>query len=359
MEGSKTIKEVMTSFLFSKNQKKKLTAIKNWSVTGLNRLAVEAYPYLVTLTYAFLVIEACTYIGFLRSLIFIDAISFATLTVLLGIYVVPKLPSTGMFLQKMYEYIFMFSRLITPVNLFLYFLLASLEEKHYPNYVFAHYHVNYELFRYVAFFSVSILLLDISRQYHKKVADTYRSFKERGLRLELIAVIIIALSYARAVIPTSISITRTGFLDVGFIVTHLFLSYKEKQLKALSEFSYLNFIKENTPETASIGIPPQMPPWLTTGNEGYVRYFLFPRKIVKIPDKNKIPEFAEYLLIDKGEWAVPDPNEYGWPKKMVKADKIWYFDKATNSVIESEDKIFDPNNPDQKLRWGLIKVAKE
>jgi hypothetical protein len=47
--------------------------------------------------------------------------------------------------------------------------------------------------------------------------------------------------------------------------------------------------------------------------------------------------------------------DWGWPKAMVKAEKIWYIDSGTLDVtIFIGD--FDPENQPNAKEWGLVKV---
>lgn len=103
--------------------------------------------------------------------------------------------------------------------------------------------------------------------------------------------------------------------------------------------------------------PPQSYHWLSSGNGGLNRYFLYPRKQIQEKDVYKIPpEGYDYVMISRGEWYA-DGVEWGWPKVYIKAEKIWYIDPK-NLEVKEYSKDFDPNDPFNRDAWGLIKVRK-
>ena len=120
------------------------------------------------------------------------------------------------------------------------------------------------------------------------------------------------------------------------------LSYDDKMRLSVGKefYNYTLFIKENTPEDAVILIPPQAYPWPQTGNAGYLRYFIFPRKVINGNEfehgmnlkENKI-SYVLFLWSDdyptSGKVSVP-----GWPKFDLEAEyKLYLFpDGKTKNV---------------------------
>jgi hypothetical protein len=156
----------------------------------------------------------------------------------------------------------------------------------------------------------------------------------------------------------NISLVAQSTLEYySYLVTHPFANYKEKLTYKVSDYPYYAFVNELTPPDATILVPPQESPWLTSGNVGYIRNFLYPRKLLQGTYQTApIPSGTQYVLIARGEWPVNDLERYGWPKATISAQHIWYFDQNTRQHFEADTKTFDPNAPENKERWGLIQL---
>jgi hypothetical protein len=142
-----------------------------------------------------------------------------------------------------------------------------------------------------------------------------------------------------------------------FVLTHLDYSYSDKMRESWGlYYDYIEFVKENTPENALILVPPQQTPWLSTGNVGLDRYFLYPRILVNGElNISKDLEKYDYVLLVWGEWNGADKNSYGWPREKIMADKIIYFNPATRKAREKSEN-FDPMLLPASGAWGVIKL---
>ena len=146
-------------------------------------------------------------------------------------------------------------------------------------------------------------------------------------------------------------------------ISNFNLSYDDKmRLNVGREFyDYTLFIKENTPEDAAILIPPQAYPWAQTGNAGYLRYFIFPRKVINGNEfepgvslkENKIG-YALFLWSDDypiaGKSSTP-----GWPKFNLKAEfKLYLLPDGTTKKVYGD---FNQEEiRDNKGLRGIIKL---
>lgn len=105
------------------------------------------------------------------------------------------------------------------------------------------------------------------------------------------------------------------------------LSYDEKMRLSVGKafYDFTLFIRENTPEDSVILIPPQAYPWPQTGNAGYLRYFIFPRKVINgkefEPGINLAENRIEYVLfLQSDDLQTPgDVLTPGWPKFDLRA----------------------------------------
>ena len=141
-----------------------------------------------------------------------------------------------------------------------------------------------------------------------------------------------------------------------YILSHIKASYDFKMKERWGiYYDYIKFVKENTPENASILIPPQKFPWPSSGNVGLNRYFLFPRNMGN-GSYNEPMDLRNYdyvLLVWGEEGGVK--SDYGWPKIPLKAEKIIYFNPDTGAVTEKIEN-YDPKLVPVNGAWGIIKI---
>jgi len=117
---------------------------------------------------------------------------------------------------------------------------------------------------------------------------------------------------------------------------------------------YAQFIKRHTEDNSVIVIPPQEMPWKMEGNTDYFRWFMYPRKLIKINQNENIPNEAEYVLISLGEC---DEGDCGWPKIDIPAENIEYIaliDRETQEETIITDRAYTLNK--DEFKWGIIKL---
>lgn len=149
----------------------------------------------------------------------------------------------------------------------------------------------------------------------------------------------------------------------------LFLPYEQKlRFKTWPlVVDYYDFIKANTPDNARILIPPLGHPWPMTGNAFYLRYFVYPRLLYtgeeKTPGINLKEKNIQFILLVWGEsWVREKDYTHGFPKFKVPAKRIIYKTDLTHvGNLEKMEvrKDFDPQDPENFGKWGLIEVDQE
>lgn len=157
-----------------------------------------------------------------------------------------------------------------------------------------------------------------------------------------------------------VSLSRNKINGIIFMLRHPFVSYDDKLKVSVGNlfYTYVLFIKENTPPDSKILIPPQGYPWPQTGNKGYLQYFLYPRYLFngeeKRPGIDLVKEDIDYVLLT---WGESNESEYGftngWPKFDVKAKKIIYLSNDNQNSVFNGNYRYDPEIKDQ---WGIIKI---
>jgi hypothetical protein len=159
-------------------------------------------------------------------------------------------------------------------------------------------------------------------------------------------------------IQNGLVIFKQLFRNMRYIASHPTDSYDDKmRIYWWTVYDYLQFVKQNTPPTATIVIPPQQRPFLTSGNAGIVEYFLYPRKIITGSLSNLPAQHYDFVMIVHGEWPDAPVQDYDFPKIPVSATEVVYFDQQTKkSVALTKD--FDPKDPLNVGVSGLIQVNK-
>jgi uncharacterized membrane protein YagU involved in acid resistance len=316
------------------------------------------FPFFVGISYFLLLVESFTYEGFLRGFILIDARIFMFITIvsgLLSFYI--SILTNEKQISRLKEMVLDANALVFPILLIFYWIITISENTHYSNYVFSTIHIQPDNFFYVVVFSLLIALIRI---LDTKRGDVYQIIKGgfgiiRKYSWFLLLILVLSL-FTLENLPRVLS---TTFKTNIYMFTHLKDNYGDKmRITWGSYYDYMVFIRDNTPPDALIVTPPQEGPWLTTGNAGLDRYFLYPRTVIN-GKFDSLPEGKDYdyVMLVWGEWLVEDKARYGWPKVPVKAEKVMYFNATTNSMMEVPGN-YDPNNETNKMVNGLIKVKK-
>ena len=118
-------------------------------------------------------------------------------------------------------------------------------------------------------------------------------------------------------------------------------------------------VKNNTPPNATIIGPPEEDPWLMgSGNDRFVRVFLYPRKIISVT--KTIPDVKAfgpntYILITWGKEECKPEGCHGWPRQDIFAKRIIYKDPNSDKAIETtENTIYKLE--DDRYVYGVIEL---
>ncbi len=336
------------------------------------------FPFLIPLTYFFLFLETYSYIGALRKYILVDSRFFLALSVVsaFGVLIKKILFDEGkMEENNMTSFALRFNFILTPIFFAFYFILIGLENRNYPNYVFSSYHLQPDNFfnlvllglvlSFVGIFYfynengkgkvdrlIRFLLIEFGDFSFEKTqkSSVFRDFLSRSLFLVSLFLLVV---YFFNNLSKSLSLS---FKNTLYIFTHLDATYDDKMRKVWGfYYDYMKFVKENTPENATIVIPPQQAPWLSEGNVALSRYFLYPRKLLNGYYDSLPKEHFDYVLLAYGTWRANKDEDYGWPKVELEASEIIYLDPKNNEVGKIKDVVYRPNFND-KVLWGVIKV---
>lgn len=303
---------------------------------------LNVLPALIVITYILLVLDTLKYPGFVGKHLFIDArVFFATSVVLL--FLRPVTTGIQWFIFKTGFAV------MAGVTLF-YIWFSILEATHFTNYVLSKYHFSLEGLVYVFMFSVVVY---ISSKLRSTILSNING------RLIWQGVVFFLVAYA-SVLNIGVSLKNAVEGDL-YVFTHLSASYDQKMYYQWHGFYfYMLFIKNNTPENASIVIPPQIAPWWTSsGNLSLVRYFLYPRTVIQyntpeIPDLKSLHRDT-YIMIAWGEWGCDRYGCGGWPIQIIKAREAIFEDTDSSGVKDiKQNFVYDPR--DTANPFGLLKI---
>ncbi len=300
-------------------------------------------PLLILFTYGTLLLDVVKYPGFFANHFFVSSVILFALVITLLLFFDT---STGIM-----KLVFRLNRIVLVFGLIVYIILYLVEGANYTNYILNTLHIHIDGMAYPLLFNFSILLVEKFKHLMPKPS---------GRTKIVYPLTILFLVYFTA--GNMANVTTMAFERNSYIPFHLKDSYDDKMYYRWGDFyRFMVFVKQNTPETATIIVPPEQNPWLIgTGNPNFVRSFLYPRKVVS--EKLIIPEESlksfndnTYLLISWGkEVCSPEPMCHGWPRQEIKAEEIIFKDPNSAQAIEiRENAVYTLE--DKKYVYGLIK----
>lgn len=130
--------------------------------------------------------------------------------------------------------------------------------------------------------------------------------------------------------------------DDLYILENLQMSNSNKIKKEMGiVYDLTKLIDEKTPENSRVLIPPQLTPYIQTGNASYIRYFIYPRYPVNGTMNNFSSKDCNYVLVVRGEGSSAEPGKYFWPKDTIEAEKVYYI--KSNGKFAEYDGNYYPN----------------
>lgn len=334
----------------------------------LKKINSQLFPYLGTIILAASIIESVSYTGIFAKyyhvslflFIFLGVIS-AILFVLDNISVVSRKIVVLRKVKQSSDIFFTINRLLLLVLVIVYALLSSIEKSHYPNYIFTTFHINFPSLAKSINISIVFLITQLLSQKINSLIDlskidfNNKIYRSTLLRSVIFILIVMLTTYYAGKSLINIIIVTTS--SNQHILTHLNATYDDKMREYWpGMYDYMLFIKNLTPDNATILLPPQQSPWLTEGNAGLIRYFLYPRKVINGNLYSLSDSDFQYVLIAHGSWGAEEDGMYGWPKVATQAEQIWYWNDKTNEVIPGDTQTYKPGDTSIDRQWGLIQV---
>lgn len=251
----------------------------------------------------------------------------------------------------------------TLIFVIVFISLYIVEDTTYPNYVFNKFHIHPLAVIHPLILSIFLFVINVPSGLSAIIRNKtglYIGSLGSFVKILVQPKIIFSLLVFCIIIINLTKIYDIFNSDLLIMLNKPRATYVEKMgIKVGAEFyNYTEFIKMYTPEDSIILIPPRAYPWPQTGNVAYLRYFLYPRKLLKgneySPEYDYIKDNINFVLIAWGETATTQYGyTHGWPKFDVDAEKIMIMED--DGIVEFEGDYKYENYKD-KCVWGLIKL---
>lgn len=279
-------------------------------------------------TFLALTLETVKYPGLIGKYLYVDAKVYFALSVFLIIF----LKSNKKFMKLLLK----INKVFLVVTALMYLFFVLLEGANYTNYVLSRYHLHLSGLVTLVLFSLSVFLAN------KFKDEIPKSVKVLGILYPVTVFLLIFFMVKNLSLVSNLAFNRDSY-----ILFHLGSSYDERLSDKWGIFyKFMVFVRNNTPTNAIIVIPPEQDPWLMgSGNDNFVRAFLYPRKVISqtiiIPEED-IKSFGPntYILITWGkESCRVEPECHGWPRQDIIAKKVIYKNPDTSEVAEIKENI--------------------
>jgi hypothetical protein len=113
---------------------------------------------------------------------------------------------------------------------------------------------------------------------------------------------------------------------------------------------FTSFINQIVPPGETLAIPTNRVPFKYTSKETFLQYFVYPRKVVEIEDRD-IPK-AKWLIITSEE--SPDHKLTAtWPEQTVFAKRFYIYNFNSKETVTYLDS-YNPDTFKEEKPWGLI-----
>lgn len=321
------------------------------------------FPFLWLLVLCLSILESFTFPGFLYKSIFFGFQFFLLFYILSGFLLRSKILILSKNGNNFYKFLGQLNNILLPIILLITFITSAVEVANYRDYFLNKIHLQPKNLYWTSFIVLFAVILNLKNLGKKWFLDKLILQREKS------SIIVLAL-LGWLVVFNIRSISGIVFKNLFFIAQHPLVDYDFKMRYQWGDFyDYMVFLRENTPSEAKMAHPPwEIPPWLSTGSQPLVRYFLYPRQLFQTKDITSLDPKADYAMIAWGFWQCPQkPTEkyfgqcsYGWPKVKINAEWIIYKEeKSARLKKKIENTIYDPDDKINKNAWGLIKIKKE
>ena len=330
------------------------------------------FPYLSLITIFVLLLESVTYPGFVANHFFMSSVLIFCLFILSGVFsgltYISSQSKKDVSVFDKYVLLKNIFLLILPIILILLFIFRNYTNLQRYSILFGSGVLFYPS-RVVIALGCMIYFLGIysffmETKYRNKFSGYFAKIKEmfsKKSAIDLVSTSGFIFVILFIVMNSTYKDLPFAKFNVGFLLKHTFYTYDQKMFNQIGpDYNYYLFIDKYTPNDAVIMHPKQQGQWGDVSNEGYSRYFIYPRNLVSEDVDPSLKDQANYVMIIGGKNLVSDhAKQNRWPDFNVPAKEIilYNFDITKPPIILYSDYNYKTfKYPDY---WGLIVVDKE
>lgn len=261
------------------------------------------------------------------------------------------------------------NQIFFPFFLFLWFLMNSFEFNNYPNYVYSQFGIYLSQLNLLVYLSASLFCLFSLKEMIKFINQNtiFNNYPKNSYKSILIIVsfFLIGSTFIYHSFATITNLLPT----LAPIIESPLASYEEKMYKidklTTRTYQYSKFINSYTSEDSTIIVPAlnsfhdNSALWGKEVNPNFIRYFVYPRKVVVYKEDQNILDQGDYIIYLYGE-SEEDKQIYHWPDKDIPIEEMWMFNFESEKSYEVKDfPTIENYQQISKLEdWGLIKIKK-
>ncbi len=121
-------------------------------------------------------------------------------------------------------------------------------------------------------------------------------------------------------------------------------------------FDYYKFVVNNTPESALILGPKQQGQWPDVSNQGFTRYFVYPRNLISEDFEGFKKQSPTFAFLIGGRKLHDNSLQNRWPDFYIPAKKIIFYpnDKDGKTIEVYGD--YNPKKVVYPDYWGIIEI---
>lgn len=157
------------------------------------------------------------------------------------------------------------------------------------------------------------------------------------------------------------------FINVAYLVKNILPYFKVTMINLSASYdwrmehevgffyNYTMFINKYTPDSALILHPKMQSRWPEVSNEGYTRYFVYPRDLVAEDGDELKKEKITHIFIIGRKNLDGVKNLDPWPTVKIPAKRLIYAPLGLKGEVTILEKDYSPSD-EINDRWGIIEL---
>lgn len=343
---------------------KKITAV----LIRLLRFNIYTFPFLSVITITFCLIDSVTYTGFIGNHFIIDTVNtflfYLFSGILAGATYLSDQKKINNLLSRIYYFLSKIYLVFLPISIIASIFFYSILSADRDTIIFftstLFFPSRLVLANFVAIVFLAVYFINFNKMTRKIYLEYFGNKKNINYdKISLILFIVLFFMFLLTNIGRNLPQIK---YNLKFFLLNTFYNYDQKMLSQIGPvYGYYLFINSVTPESAVILHPKQQGQWGDVSNEGYTRYFIYPRNLVAEELKPEFKKDADYAMLigAKKLTFAGSENQNRWPDFDIPSTEIilYSYDGKEKPFVVKID--YSYKDFPYKDYWGLIKIDKE